>query len=124
MLNPANAKYALVGVYDPAISPLMAASLQRLGISKALVVHSMGLDELTPLGDADVVEVRRLVCAPLKMAMLLLYACETELLTIAAPLPRPAARHSGPSPHAIRTSLACLCYETILITTHHIRSLI
>ena len=57
MLNPAHAAYALVGVYDPAISPLMAAALQRLGITKALVVHSQGLDELTPLGDADIVEV-------------------------------------------------------------------
>lgn len=34
--------------------------LQRLGVKKALVVHSMGLDELTPLGPADVVEVRAL----------------------------------------------------------------
>lgn len=30
---------------------------QKLGVKKALVVHSMGLDELTPLGDASVVEV-------------------------------------------------------------------
>lgn len=33
------------------------ASVQRLGVRKALVVHSMGLDELTPMGPADVVEV-------------------------------------------------------------------
>ncbi len=58
MLNPARAAYALVGVYDPAISALVADVMRRTGVSKALVVHSMGLDELTPLGDADVVEVR------------------------------------------------------------------
>lgn len=57
MLNPASAAYGLVGVYSPAISQLMGESLLRLGMQKALVVHSMGLDELTPMGPADVVEV-------------------------------------------------------------------
>lgn len=57
MLNPASASYGLVGVYSPSISKLMGESLLRLGMQKALVVHSMGLDELTPMGPADVVEV-------------------------------------------------------------------
>ena len=35
----------------------MLLLLQRLGVRKALVVHSQGLDELTPMGPADVVEV-------------------------------------------------------------------
>jgi anthranilate phosphoribosyltransferase len=57
LLNPARAAYGLVGVYSMDIAPLMAETLQRLGVRKALVVHSMGLDELTPMGDADVLEV-------------------------------------------------------------------
>lgn len=57
LLNPARASYALVGVYSPRISHLMADALERLGTKRALVVHSMGLDELTPLGPASIVEV-------------------------------------------------------------------
>lgn len=57
LLNPASTKYSLIGVYSPALSPLLGATLQRLGIQKALIVHSHGLDELTPMGDAHVVEV-------------------------------------------------------------------
>lgn len=57
MLNPAHAAYGLVGVYSQDIAPLMAGALQRLGLQKALVVHSFGLDELTPLGPSDVIEV-------------------------------------------------------------------
>ena len=57
MLNPAHSKYALVGVYSTGVQQLMADSLMKLGMKKALIVHSMGLDELTPAGPADVVEV-------------------------------------------------------------------
>ncbi|CAD7698597.1 unnamed protein product [Ostreobium quekettii] len=57
MLNPARASYGLVGVFTPKLMSLMAEALQRLGTKKSLVVHSMGLDELTPMGPADVVEV-------------------------------------------------------------------
>lgn len=56
LLNPAGAVYGLIGVYSPSISMLMAESMQQLGTKKSLVVHSQGLDELTPMGDADVIE--------------------------------------------------------------------
>jgi anthranilate phosphoribosyltransferase len=67
LLNPARAKRALVGVYDPSASELMAGALARMGVTKALVVHSMGLDELTPMGPADVVEVESDGASPPKM---------------------------------------------------------
>lgn len=56
LLNPARASRALVGVWSPSIAPLMAAALGRLGVERALVVHSAGMDELTPLAPAIVIE--------------------------------------------------------------------
>lgn len=74
LLNPAHAAYGLVGVYSPDVSMLMADALLRLGMKRALVVHSQGLDELTPMGTADVVEVtpggtRRYVLEPLELGI-------------------------------------------------------
>jgi hypothetical protein len=57
LLNPAATPFSLVGVYAPGVAPLMADVLRALGSRRALVVHSAGLDELTPMAPADVVEV-------------------------------------------------------------------
>jgi len=59
MLNPAAAQYGLIGVYSPDLMMLMAESLQLLGVERALVVHSEGIDELTPMATALALEVTK-----------------------------------------------------------------
>jgi len=59
LTNPADAQAQVLGVARPELVPKMAAVLQRLGCSHALVVHGQdGLDELSLSGPSTVHELR------------------------------------------------------------------
>lgn len=59
LANPAHAGRQVVGVSDERRLPLIAGALRELGTMHALVVHGApGLDEVSPLGTTNVVEIR------------------------------------------------------------------
>ncbi|MGH2442172.1 MAG: anthranilate phosphoribosyltransferase [Chloroflexota bacterium] len=58
LTNPARPKFQLLGVSSADLLDLMAASLSKLGVDRALVVHSRdGMDEISVSGKTDVREV-------------------------------------------------------------------
>jgi anthranilate phosphoribosyltransferase len=59
LTNPAGANAQLIGVYSPALLPMVAQVLRDLGTDRAMVVHGRdGMDELTITGPSDVTELR------------------------------------------------------------------
>jgi anthranilate phosphoribosyltransferase len=56
LANPAGAQAQLLGVYHPALTGTMAEVLRELGVSRAMVVHGCGLDEMTTTGETIVSE--------------------------------------------------------------------
>jgi len=57
LLNPAQAKYLLIGVFSQDLMNVMAEVILNLGVKRAMVFHGNGLDELSCVGSAKVLEV-------------------------------------------------------------------
>lgn len=57
LLNPAQAKYLMIGVFDENLLNLMAEVLIKLKVEHALVFHTNGTDELSCIGPAQVIEI-------------------------------------------------------------------
>src|SRR3989338_2316057 len=57
LLNPAHAAHLVLGVLDEALLPIMADVLIQTEHSRSVVVHSMGLDEISCVGPTKVIEI-------------------------------------------------------------------
>jgi anthranilate phosphoribosyltransferase len=58
MTNAAAAQRAVIGVFGEHLVPLMAGALKEVGrVDHAVVIHGVGLDEISPLGPATILEV-------------------------------------------------------------------
>jgi anthranilate phosphoribosyltransferase len=58
LANPAHAGRQVVGVSDARRLALIAGAMQALDTTHTLVVHGAGMDEISPFGETEVVEIR------------------------------------------------------------------
>jgi len=59
LLNPAQVKKQLIGVFDPKLTELMAEVLRNKGMKRAMIVHGDGLDEITITGKTKITELNK-----------------------------------------------------------------
>lgn len=56
LTNPAGAQAQVMGVFDGSLCETMASVLKILGTKRALVVHGGGMDEISNIGETQIVE--------------------------------------------------------------------
>jgi anthranilate phosphoribosyltransferase len=74
LLNPAEAKYTILGVYRRDLVPFYAELLRNMPLRRALVVHGEGLDELSCIGQVEMMEiaqgeVRKIIFDPTQVGL-------------------------------------------------------
>lgn len=57
LINPAQPKHQLLGVYSPQLIPVYAETALKLGHQHSIVVHGCGLDEVAIHGKTEVAEI-------------------------------------------------------------------
>eukprot|EP00586_Coscinodiscus_wailesii_P020414 CAMPEP_0172502752 /NCGR_PEP_ID=MMETSP1066-20121228/162576_1 /TAXON_ID=671091 /ORGANISM="Coscinodiscus wailesii, Strain CCMP2513" /LENGTH=359 /DNA_ID=CAMNT_0013278123 /DNA_START=148 /DNA_END=1227 /DNA_ORIENTATION=+ len=59
MTNAAGAQHTVIGVFDEGLIELIAGALKAVGrVDHAVIVHGVGLDEISPLGEATIFEIK------------------------------------------------------------------
>eukprot|EP00569_Conticribra_weissflogii_P016323 CAMPEP_0171396750 /NCGR_PEP_ID=MMETSP0880-20121228/4800_1 /TAXON_ID=67004 /ORGANISM="Thalassiosira weissflogii, Strain CCMP1336" /LENGTH=357 /DNA_ID=CAMNT_0011910447 /DNA_START=16 /DNA_END=1089 /DNA_ORIENTATION=- len=59
LTNAAAAQRAVIGVFHEELLELMAETLKEVGrVDHAVIIHGVGLDEISPLGPATIVEIK------------------------------------------------------------------
>ncbi len=58
LANPARVPAQVMGVSDAALMPRIAETLKQLGLQRAMVVHSNGLDEISTMGPTRILHLK------------------------------------------------------------------
>ena len=102
-VNPARPSVQLLGVADPALLEPVAATLIGLGITRAMVVHGCGLDEVALHGPTDAIRIRHGAATRLSLS-----PAEAGL----EPAPLDALSGGGPDENAERLKALLMGYGT------------
>jgi anthranilate phosphoribosyltransferase len=106
-VNPARPGVQLLGVADPSLLEPVATTLIGVGVTRAMVVHGAGLDEVALHGDTEAIQISRGVATRLTLS-------PAQAGVAAAPLQ--ALAGGGPEENAERLRAVLMGYGTAVET--------